>query len=141
MRRTLHFAIAAAVLATGMQGCAKKQTHYHWGSYDEDLYASYKNPQAHQAFVASLKTIILDSERLGVKVPPGIYAEYGYALYEEGSTADAILYFKKERDLWPESRGFMEKMITNAQRLPAKPAPLDVPPPKGPATSLEKGTS
>jgi hypothetical protein len=137
--RSLLAALAVAGLV--VSGCAGKVTTYRWGNYDEVLYAHYKAPQDRQAYVASLKTIILAAQREGKTVPPGIYAEYGYALYEEGSTADAILYFKKERDLWPESRGFMEKMITNAQRLPAKPAPLDVPPPKGPATSLEKGTS
>lgn len=137
-RRLLH-AIAVAALAAGLQACATRQTHYEWGNYDDALYTSYKNPQDRQAFVASLKTIILESERTRGKAPPGIYAEYGYALYEEGSAAEAIVYFKKERDAWPESRVFMEKMISNAQRQP--PAPASPPPPRAPATALEKETS
>jgi hypothetical protein len=141
MSRRLRNAIALAALAAGIQACTTKQTHYSWGNYDDALYTNYKNPQDRQAFIASLKTIILESERSRGKAPPGIYAEYGYALYEEGNTTEAIVYFKKERDTWPESRAFMEKMISNAQRQPPKTAPANVPPPEGPATALEKGTS
>lgn len=123
------------VLATAAVGCATSQTSYRWGNYDSALYALYQNPQDQQAFVASLKTIILESERSGTKIPPGIYAEYGFALYEEGRTSDAIAYFQREADAWPASRVFMEKMIANAQRQP-KPGPA----PAGPAGALEGRT-
>lgn len=141
MGRRVDLPIAVALLAMGTQACATRQTHYEWGNYDDALYASYKNPQDRQAFIASLKTIILESERSRGKAPPGIYAEYGYALYEEGSAAEAVVYFEKERDAWPESRAFMEKMISNARRQPARSAPASTPPPRGPATALEKGTN
>lgn len=141
MTRELTLAAAAAVLLSGAPGCVTKQTHYQWGNYDEALYANYKNPQDRQAFVASLKTIILQSEKTRGKAPPGVYAEYGYALFEEGNGVEAIVYFKKERDAWPESREFMEKMISNAQRTPPKAAPASSPPPTGPATALEKETT
>jgi len=48
-------------------------------------------------------------------VPPGIYAEYGFALYEKGNFPDAIKFFKLESDKWPESRVLMAKMIRNAE--------------------------
>ena len=126
---------AILALATATIGCATSQANYHWGNYDSALYALYQNPQDQKAFVASLKTIILESERSGTKIPPGIYAEYGFALYEEGNTADAVAYFQREMDAWPASRVFMEKMIVNAQRQP-KPGPA----PTGPAGSLERRT-
>ena len=66
--------------------------------------------------MAGLKTIILAAQQEGKTVPPGIYAEYGYALYEEGNAAEAIRYFERERDTWPESRVFMEKLIAIARR-------------------------
>jgi hypothetical protein len=126
---------ALLALAAATVGCATSQANYHWGNYDDALFSLYRNPQDQQAFVASLKTIILESERSGTKIPPGIYAEYGYALYEEGKTADAVAYFQREADAWPPSRAFMEKMIANAQRQPRP-----TPPPAGPAGSLEKRT-
>jgi hypothetical protein len=127
--RSLLAAFAVAGLVAS--GCAGKVSTYRWGDYDEVLYAHYKAPQQRQVYVASLKTIILAAQQEGKTVPPGIYAEYGYALYEEGNAPEAIQYFERERDTWPESRVFMEKMIANARRLPP-------PPPAAPATELEK---
>jgi hypothetical protein len=136
MRRLIRIA-AVVALAAGAGGCATGKTTYAWGNYDESLYAQYKSPGKHQAYVATLKQIILATQRDGTKIPPGIYAEYGYALYEEGNAAEAVAYYQREIDAWPESRVFMEKMIVVAQRQ-QKPGPPAGPPPTGPATSVEK---
>ncbi len=130
--------VAMACLLAAAAGCATP-TKYPWGNYDEALYSFYKNPDKHQEYVAALKTIILESERKGYTTPPGIYAEYGYALYEEGSAPQAIAYYRKEMAAWPEARTFMEKMIVAAERQP-RPGPPGGPKPTGPATSLEKAT-
>jgi len=124
---------ATAFLAAALQGCATS-TYYAWGAYDEALYAHYKDPQEREAFVENLKKVLLQAEQEGRRVPPGVNAEYGYALYEEGQYVEAVVYFQKERDLWPESRTLMEKMIRNAERQkPASPTPA-----QGPAGTLEK---
>jgi len=136
--RVLRVAVAAAALAGA--GCASRGTLYHWGDYDEALYRHYRRPQDREEWVESLKTAVLAAEREGRKVPPGLYAEYGYALYEEGVFPQAIVYFQKEREEWPESRLFMEKMIRNAERMAGRPSP-PAPPPgatQGPAGALEK---
>lgn len=112
----LSLGLAAALV---LGGCATApQPLYQWGGYDTALYAHYKKPQNRTEFVESIKKVILDSEQAGKKVPPGCYAEYGYLLMEEGQRDEAIVYFGKERDAWPESGGLMEKMIRNAQRSP-----------------------
>ncbi len=126
-------ALAAALLATG---CAPGGL-YRWNGYDESLYRHYKSPADRQAWVESLETTIRASEQEGLKVPPGIYAEYGYALFEEGRAQDAIVYFRKEREKWPESRFLMDKMIRNAEKR-AGTAPLAPAATTGPAGALEK---
>lgn len=93
-------------------GCASR-TLYHWGGYDNYLYSYYKNPAEREQFVEEVVVIIHDAEKSG-RIPPGLYAEYGYLLYESGNYPEAVIYFKKEQDLWPESRFFMDKMIRNA---------------------------
>jgi hypothetical protein len=128
------FVAAIAATSAALAGCGTT-THYAWGAYDDALYSHYKNPQERGAFVENLKKVILESEQEGRRVPPGVNAEYGYALYEEARYAEAVVYFQKERDLWPESRILMEKMIRNAERQrPASPAPAT-----GPAGTLERG--
>jgi hypothetical protein len=120
---------AAAFIIALSAGCASS-TLYRWGDYDEALYQHYRHPEDRQQFVESLTRIILDNEQRGARMPPGAYAEYGWALYEEGRGPDAIKYFEKESALWPESRVLMQKMIAVARRSRG-------PATKGPAGAAE----
>jgi hypothetical protein len=101
-------------------GCATQR--YTWHGYDDHLYAYYKDPATRDKFIEHLKETILKGEKNN-NVPPGIYAEYGYMLYEKQDYSDSIIYFQKEHDLWPESRYFMKKMIDNAQKMLSKNKP------------------
>lgn len=126
MRAPLRAVLVLAASAALLQGCAGRSL-YHWGEYDDALYAHYKNPQDREAFVERLRVVIDGAEQAGEKVPPGCYAEYGYALYEEARYEDASRYFKLEREKWPESGVLMQKMIGLADRRggkePVAPAP------------------
>ena len=77
------------------------------------MYDHYKSPGEREQYIETLRVIILSAEESG-KIPPGLYAEYGYTFYEVGNYQQAIQYFQREADLWPESRYFMNKMIRNA---------------------------
>jgi hypothetical protein len=87
---------------------------YAWHHYDEKLYRHYKNPAEHEEFVEQLKKMTILATREG-KVPPGLYAEYGYVLYEGGEFQEAEKYFRLESEKWPESRVFMDKMVNYAR--------------------------
>jgi len=125
--------LVAAALAVAASACAP-QARYHWGQYDAALYQHYRNPQGREAWVEALKTMILEADQRGMKVPPGVCAEYGYALFEEGRAAESLPWFQREKDTWPESTVLMEKMIRNARRRAAEPPP----PTKGPAGAVEE---
>jgi len=138
--RTGSASLAAAALLAALAGCAPP-TMYHWGSYDQSLYRHYKKPAEREEWVEALRTTILEAEQEGRRVPPGLYAEYGYALFEEARLPEAITYFRRERDQWPESREFMEKMIRNAELRAGKqagPPALTPAAAQGPAGALEK---
>jgi len=45
-----------------------------------------------------------------------LYAEYAFALQETGRTDEAVIYFGKEKEKWPESTVIMDKMLRNVQR-------------------------
>lgn len=130
-RRTVSSALAMG-LALSAAACATG-SHYAWGGYDQALHAHYRAPQDREAWVARLEAIIRTAEAEGLRVPPGIYAEYGYALFEEGRAAEAIPWFEKEKARWPESRLLMDKLIRNAGQRGAPPAPTT-----GPAGALER---
>ena len=111
----LPWLVLTAVLLMA-SGCAGNRM-YAWGNYDETLYAHYKNPQDHEKHLEKLKVLVTKAETTGGgKVPPGLYAEYGLALHEAGQTDEAVKYFGKEKEKWPESAVIMDKMIRNARR-------------------------
>jgi hypothetical protein len=118
---------ALAFLAGAGLGCVQQKTLYRWGGYDDALYRHYKNPQDRDEFVAMLRGVIDEAEKTGGVVPPGCYAEYGWALLEEGRANDAVAYFEKESKQWPESRPFMEKLIKIVARVRPAAAPTVVP--------------
>ncbi len=124
----------AALAGVAPFGCAQN-TMYRWGGYDQALYDHYKNPQRRDEFVAKLSGVIEEAEAKGGLVPPGCYAEYGWALYEEGRGTEAVVYFEKESKQWPESRPLMDKLIRNVARAKA-PATT---PAAVPASAVEKG--
>jgi hypothetical protein len=137
--RIARLALATSALACA--ACGGTQRMYHWGGYDDALYRHYKSPQEREAFVESLRRVILESEERGVRVPPGICAEFGFALYEEGRLPEAIAYFQREQREWPEARVLMEKMIRNAELRAGKaagPPALAPAAAQGAAGALEK---
>jgi len=133
--RRPSFLLLAAFAAAAASGCAPK-TAYLWGDYDAALYAHYANPQDSERYLERLGRIVQKAEAEKDRMPPGLYAEYGYALFEAGRLDEALTYYKKEREEWEESRVFMDKMIRNTRRLKeVRPGPApggELPPPAGP---------
>lgn len=127
---SLHRYLTIFITLIALSGCAHPSL-YTWNSYDETLYKYYKDPVEHERFITVLKETLDNGEATG-RVPPGIYAEYGFAMFEMGDTQTAIQYYRKEADKWPESRLFMDKLIAMAQNR-TKPSPSDTPPLVSPA--------
>lgn len=97
----------------GFTGCASTG-HYHWGHYETSLYQYYKNPADVESFSEELAEVI----EKGIpddRVPPGIYAEYGYILFLQGKNKEAITCFQKEKEKWPESTHLMDNMMANVK--------------------------
>jgi hypothetical protein len=104
-------AILLGALALGLSGCVSApQSLYEWGSYQKDLLRYSKNPGETKKFSDSLLVTIQKAETAH-RVPPGLYAEYGYTLLDQGDVNGATSYFVKERDLWPESAELMNRLI------------------------------
>lgn len=101
--------LSASALLLG--ACGGGNALYTWGSYPGALLSYSKNPDQAAKFSAAIEGTLRKAEAKR-KVPPGLYAEYGYMLLDKGERDGAIIYFAKERDLWPESRVLMTKVIT-----------------------------
>lgn len=91
-------------------GCTTSQ--YSWGNYEHALYKYYKTPSELETYAEQLEAIIATGESAG-RVPPGIYAEYGYILWVQGKDDKAVVQFEREKHTWPESTQFMNLLIHN----------------------------
>jgi hypothetical protein len=110
----MRIAIAAACLLV-LSGCASQRL-YNWGGYDDALYASYKDPGRTEAMKLQLEKHIALMEGSKQRVAPGLYAELGTLYLQTGSRAEAVTYYRKERDAWPESVQLMDTLIANVER-------------------------
>ena len=112
--------ICILLITVFVSGCGVKY-RYEWSDYDKKLYSHYQNPADKEEFAKALKET-LDDAVSSNQIPPGIFAEYGFLMQEQGNSLEAIQYYQKEADKWPESKFFMNKMISVAQKLNKKQA-------------------
>lgn len=104
------------LLATILSNCASDKSMYNWGNYEKSVHNYNKSPMEKEKFALKLLKIITKGEQNN-QVPPGIYAEYAYIMLEIKNYDKAINYFKKEKQLWPESTQLMDIMIKRANLL------------------------
>jgi hypothetical protein len=108
MRRALLVAAMTFVLA----GCAQRL--YHWGDYEDSLHVRVRDasPEGRQKAFRMLENTIEDAQRTGRRVPPGVYADYGYLLYRSQRADEAVRFFRQEAELYPEARPLMDAVIS-----------------------------
>ncbi|RZA29514.1 MAG: DUF4810 domain-containing protein [Proteobacteria bacterium] len=116
----VHRLLLAALSLLLLSACVAP-AKYSWGNYDGTLYTYYKDPTRLDAHVAEMESIIRSSEQTSKKVAPGIYAEYGYFLMQNGKAGAAVTQFEKEKTNWPESAQLMSSMIRLAEAQSGKP--------------------
>lgn len=106
--KTTFLVVSTALL---LVACGPKaNTLYSWNGYSSAVLTHYKDGTSADEFSKTMAVVVQKSETEN-KVPPGLYAEYGYALLEAGQDGQAIIYFQKERDMWPESEAYMDNVI------------------------------
>lgn len=106
--------LLCALLLSGCVTTAPRQ--YQWGSYEDMLYAGYKDTTKMDALKSGLEIQIAQLEKSQQKVAPGLYAELGTLYVQGGLTDKAVVMYGHERDTWPESKGLMDAMIKNLER-------------------------
>ena len=109
--KLLKSVIVGTALALSLAACGQT-TMYNWSGYDYALLKHYKDATTSEELATSLGNIIEKIERKEGNVPPGLYADYAYALYDSGQEDEALIYFLKEKEAWPESAKFMTNVIS-----------------------------
>lgn len=126
--------LAMLTVLSGLAACAPTGL-YDWGKYEDSLYLRYSEKNFGEAETYLTKSLpTADNPR---RVPPGLYADYGYMLYRRGDYAGAVAAFESEKRAFPESSALMTKLI---DRVKQKTAPkADAEPPPAPAAPVIEG--
>ncbi len=116
MKFKLVLLLAITVLCGACASSKYKSPYrqYAWHGFENKYYQFVKNrTEASELEYHDRIDAILSSRKKGKtkRVPPGIYAEKGMILVKSGHPDVAIRYFKKEADLYPESKVLMEHLI------------------------------
>lgn len=108
--------LTIVLLGLLVSGCNPPPIFY-WGDYSETLYAYKKSPDEKtlQAHKKTLQEIITLAPQKRQKIPPGVYAEYGFLLLREGKESEGFEYLQKEEALFPESKVFVQRLIDEYQ--------------------------
>ena len=117
--KNLTYFVAIAVAGGLFFGCAAPSMYY-WDKYSSSLYAYKKNPtdSTLAKYKKSLINIIEESPKKNLRVPPGVYCEYGYLLAKEGNSIEAVKYFDLEKSTYPEAAYFIDKMKSQSSTKP-----------------------
>ncbi len=108
--KVLHETVIVIFCILFFGACASKSLYY-WGNYEEFLYTNNLKSDSEKAFSILSETVTESEKSPAKKLAPGLYAEYGFMLYKQGKTDEAVYYFSKERDAFPESEPLMNKLI------------------------------
>lgn len=99
-------------------GCAaRKQPMYYFGESSSALYAHKKEPtdESFMQMKQSLEDVLEHSELNGINIAPGTFANIGYLNLLENKPDQAIAFFTREKQLYPEATMFMDRMIQKVE--------------------------
>jgi hypothetical protein len=115
MIRGIALLTAAALLG----GCASgPPTLYHWGNYEELIYASYAAPgkMPLEAEVEKMEQDRQQALAAQQRLPPGWHAHLGLLYYQIGKADQALQELQSEKAEFPESTVFIDRLVANISR-------------------------
>lgn len=118
LRLSDQFKHAIAILFVAMVavGCVTPTPNlYGWGSYEDMIYAGYKNPGVSDA-VTDAQLLAADMERTeseGKHVPPGVRIHLGYLYFNQGRGDEARALLEAEKEVFPASTVFIDRLLSS----------------------------
>jgi hypothetical protein len=109
--------LAAVVL---LAGCAEPKTLYYWGQYEHQVYLSYSKPDKAtvQLQVQKMEEDYQKARSKNKPMHPGFHAHLGTLYYELGKADQARQEFQTEKEQFPESAVFMDRLLAKLAPSP-----------------------
>ncbi|MGA3008447.1 MAG: DUF4810 domain-containing protein [Opitutaceae bacterium] len=104
-------------MAALVAGCQSPDIYY-WGSYEKLIYVSYAKPDKATPEMQAqvMEEDMHEAISANKPLPPGFHAHLGYLYYQMGKSDLAVREFQKEKEQFPESTVFMNRLIANSTR-------------------------
>lgn len=93
--------------------CQIQKPLYNWGKYEDKSYGYLKNTNDKTTKqLLEEYTKLIANQKLTRKVPPpGIFADYGFLLIQNGKSAEGRKFLEKEIAIYPESKIFIDRIL------------------------------
>lgn len=108
--------LVLSIMALTFVGCGQQVQPplYSWGNYvntSTEYGMNGHKKEVLEKHVQELSKIISESESKDKRVAPGIYAEYAQILFETAKKEEAKKYFLLEKNTYPESTVFIDRVM------------------------------
>jgi hypothetical protein len=109
MRKNALIIVTVLLIAS----CSTQKPLYTWGNYESTSYNYLKNSdeKSTQELIENYQKIIEIQKGTRGVIPPGVCADYGFLLLQEGKTEEGKKMLMKEIALYPESKIFIERIL------------------------------
>lgn len=107
--------LSVLVLVVFLSACAGPNTMYSWGQYEETLFIHYHEPALKEEALEAYIQFVDSGGHPEHPIAPGLFAEAGTFMLEQGNIESAIKYYQMEYDAWPESRPMLGILIENLE--------------------------
>ncbi|OOF58054.1 DUF4810 domain-containing protein [Rodentibacter myodis] len=111
-----YYKVGVLVSALLLAACGSNNQIYNWGSgaYSSSVYQSLIQEGDPQAQLTALEEMTQSTK--GKKAPPGLYAQIGLLYSQLGDTSKAKDAFDMETRLFPESKSYIQFLLTKGMR-------------------------
>ena len=122
-----------ALFVAAALGCAGSGSLYSWGRYENVLWESYQAKGDPAMHAAMLEDDVRRAAAEGQRVAPGVHAHIGFLRFASGDLGAAREHFLTERELFPESQVFIERVLDRMEGQSGLPEPPERQPPEIPS--------
>lgn len=107
----------------GLTACVQApKTMYSWGSYEDQIYSTYTDPDKIpvEKQIENMEASFQLTTASAALTPPGFRAHLGFLYFQAGKLDQAVRAFNGEKEAFPESTMFVDRMIARLQFKGAK---------------------
>ena len=112
MKKLILIMLIALIAAS----CATKKELplYNWGTYSQDYYKYLKQntPETQEKLIATLNTVIEEQSKTTRQLPPpGVCADLGFLLVQQGKIDEGVALMEREKEYYPKSAQLVNSLI------------------------------